>query len=174
MNYKPILRRNNLKKIDIDIQCQACDGTGVYVGMAERHGAAVVCYQCKGTGKYNYVLEYENFKKMNIRKNIKRVYKSSYGFCIAPTKIPTASGGVIDLETEGISYEEFKIGKLPEHTRQLACPMLADQGACHNIKGFINRCNKLHGESLLGISLTACKNQPHKSDCWKRFEAGKE
>lgn len=37
--------------IKIECECNACKGTGLYVGMAERDGAAVVCYTCKGTGK---------------------------------------------------------------------------------------------------------------------------
>jgi len=34
-----------------ECECSACKGTGLYVGMAEREGAAVVCSRCKGTGK---------------------------------------------------------------------------------------------------------------------------
>lgn len=33
----------------IIIECQACKGTGLYKGMAERDGAAVVCSHCHGT-----------------------------------------------------------------------------------------------------------------------------
>ena len=163
-----------MKKIDIDIQCQACKGTGVYIGMAEKNGAAVVCTKCKGTGKYNYVFEYEDFKGMNVCDDVKRVYKSSYGFCIEPTEIPMSNGGVIDMSKEGVSYEEFKKGKLPGHIKQLVCPMLADQGACHDIKEFIAGCELLHGGILCGLPITSCNNQPNKSDCWKRFEDGKE
>lgn len=49
-------------------------------------------------------------------------------------------------------------------TEQLACPMVADQDACHNIKGFTDDCG-----CPWGILLTDCENQPNKADCWKRF-----
>ena len=37
--------------IEFDCECESCKGTGLYVGMAEREGSAVVCHTCKGTGK---------------------------------------------------------------------------------------------------------------------------
>ena len=41
-------------KRTIVIECQACGGTGLYKGMAERDGAAVVCSCCNGTGKTEF------------------------------------------------------------------------------------------------------------------------
>jgi DnaJ-class molecular chaperone len=49
------------QSIDLDIVCQSCQGTGLYVGMAERDGAAVVCSTCEGTGRYAYHFEYKPF-----------------------------------------------------------------------------------------------------------------
>jgi len=72
------------------------------------------------------------------------------------------------MDKEGVSYEEFLEGKMPEHIEQLGCPMMADQGACHKIKGFVQKCQEIHGE-YIGL-LSKCKNQPNKAECWKRFK----
>lgn len=159
-----------MKKIEMDIQCQSCKGTGVYVGMAERDGAAVVCHTCKGNGKYKYKFEYEEFDGLKKREDVTRVFKQSYGFVIAPRKLDFKNIGEIDMTKEGVSYDDFTKGAMPSHIKNLACPMLADQSACHSIKGFTDDCDKLDGGCLLGRMLTSCKNQQNKLDCWKRFE----
>ena len=160
-----------MKKIEMVIQCQSCKGTGVYVGMAERGGAAVVCHTCRGTGKYNYKFEYEEFTELKEKDGVKRVYKQSYGYVIAPGKLDFKKIGEIDMDYEGVSYKSFRSGKMPEHIKSLACPMLADQGACHSIKGFVGECENLDGAGLLGRQLSRCNNQPKKLACWQRFEA---
>ena len=43
----------------IKIECKACNGTGLYVGMAERDGVAVQCHNCNGNGWVIY--EYNEF-----------------------------------------------------------------------------------------------------------------
>ena len=163
-----------MPKIEMTIQCQSCKGTGVYVGMAERDGAAVVCQNCKGTGKYNYKFEYEDFTGLKTRDDVTRVYKQSYGFIIAPKVLDFKGHGEIDMQKEGVSYSEFIAGNMPEHTKQLACPMLADQAACHRIKGFVEECERLDGRCLLGRSLSSCGNQPQKDSCWERFYSASE
>ncbi len=159
-----------MKKIEMVIQCPSCKGTGVYVGLAERDGAAVVCNTCKGTGKYNYQFEYEEFTGLKQRDNISRVFKKGYGLVIAPRKIDFKGIGEIDMNKEGVSYNDFLNGHIPEHSKQLACPMIADQGACHEIIGFVKECECLAGEMLFGRLLSECNNQPNKLGCWKRFE----
>lgn len=159
-----------MKKIEMVIQCQSYKGTGVYVGMAERDGAAVVCHTCKGTGAYNYKFEYEDFTGLKQRNDVSRVFKQSYGFVIAPRKLEFKNIGEIDMTEEGVSYKDFQNGAMPKHVKKLACPMQADQSSCHNIKGFVNECERLDGDMLLGRMLTQCKNKQNKLDCWKRFE----
>lgn len=43
-----------MKKIEMTIECPHCGGAGIYAGMAEGDGTAVVCNQCQGTGAYKY------------------------------------------------------------------------------------------------------------------------
>jgi hypothetical protein len=156
------------KKIEMDIVCPSCNGTGVYSGMGESKNTAVICYQCQGTGKYHYVYEYEEFTERKISAGIDRVYLKGYGYKIGTGKINFSKVGEIDMDKEGVSYEEFLSGKMPQHIKKLACPMLADQGACHKIKGFTDVCDKLNGGYLNHIP--SCKHTTKSTECWDRFD----
>lgn len=159
-----------MKTIEMNIECQSCNGTGVYQGMAERDGAAVVCRTCNGTGEHLYKFSYSEFTGKKRKEGVKRVYKGGYGFVIAPGKLSFKNIGEVDMAKEGVSYDEFLEGELPGHVKTLACPMMADQGACHKIKGFVDECDTLDGGSLLGKLLSRCNYQEHKANCWRRFE----
>lgn len=152
------------------IECPACDGTGVYSGMGEGENIAVVCHNCKGSGKYNYSYSYNDFKGKKQNKKIKRVYLDGYGYKIGSGKIDFKGIGEIDMDKEGVSYKEFIGGKMPTHIEKLACPMTADQGKCHNIDGFVDRCNSFNGGWF--SLLTSCKNRNNKAECWKIFNRG--
>ena len=88
-------------KTKVDAECEACRGTGLYVGMCEKDSTAVVCVRCDGTGKVE--LQYTPFESRHDRNGIHTVYRSR-GTFIATGVGPT--GG-------GISYAEFKAGKMP-------------------------------------------------------------
>lgn len=151
--------------IELEVECSSGGGTGVYSGMGERDGASVVCYHCKGTGKSS--IRYTPFTGKKKAEGVERVYLKNYGYCLAPREIDFQEIGKIDMSKEGVSYEDFLSGKMPEHIKQMGCPLIADQGACHSKKGFIEGCEK-HG-MLLGYTITACKNQCNKMECWDRF-----
>lgn len=163
-----------MKKIEKIIQCQSCEGTGIYVGVGERDGAAVVCNVCKGTGKYTYIFEYEEFTGLKSREDVTRVYKKTYGFVIAPRQLIFKDIGEIDMASEGVTYHDFKNGHMPGHIKQLVCPMFADQAACHKIEGFVSGCEQLDPNILFGKLLSQCTNQINKLDCWKRFKQTKK
>lgn len=156
-----------MKKIDMMIECPSCKGTGVYSGIGEGEGIGVVCTKCKGTGKYHYTYEYNEFTERKRKEDVERVYLSGSRHKLGLGKINFVNVGIIDMDKEGVSYDEFLEGKMPKHIEKLGCPMLADQSACHRIDGFTNKCNKINGEWINRIS--DCKHQPHKSECWKRF-----
>lgn len=158
-----------MKKIEMDIECSSCSGTGVYVGIGERGGAGVVCYHCKGTGKYHYSFSYNEFIGRKIRSDITRVYTSSYGYVIAPEKNININGKNVDLSKEGVAYSDFCKGEMPKHSTAFGCPMLADQAACHEIHGFVDRCNKEHGQYLSFIPQCNCND---KTACWTIFKRG--
>ena len=156
---------------EIKIKCQSCKGSGLYVGIGERDGAAVVCSMCNGEGFVFF--KYEEFIGIEKREDVERVYIPSYGYVIAPKEIDFKEHGKIDLRKEGVSYEEWQSGKKPKHIKQLVCPMIADQGACHKIKGFFKECERLHGTCLLGVRPRTCNHLSKKEECWKRFETNK-
>jgi hypothetical protein len=157
----------NTHKFEQIIECPSCRGTGLYQGMAEGEGIAVVCYKCKGSGAYHYVFEYTPFKERKIKEGIKRVYKKGTGYKMGLGMINFDRVGQIDMNKEGISYQEFLNGKMPEHITKLECPMLADQGACHDIPGFVSKCNELNGGWISYIP--KCIHYSRKEECWKRF-----
>lgn len=156
-----------MKEIKLDIECQACDGTGVYQGMGERDGAGVVCHRCDGTGCFKYKFQYTPFTKRKLNGNISRVYLSGYGYCINTNPMTLSNGVFVDLSKEGVEYEEFLNGKMPKHIKHMACPMMADQGACHEIKGFTAKCAELNGGYVSYIPDCKCSD---KIGCWDRFE----
>ena len=153
-----------MKNIELDIKCQSCKGTGVYIGMAERDGAGVVCYTCKGTGCQKYKFQYEDFNGIVRRDDVKRVYKKSYGYVLAPKEIDFEKVGKIDLSVKGVSYQEFLTGKMPEHIREFGCPMWIDQGSCHDLKGFTDRCK------CFGRIINHCDDYDKRVECWKDFD----
>ena len=150
----------------IIIECKSCKGTGVYQGMGEGDGAAVVCHTCGGTGKTEF--EYTEFTGRKHKSGVSRVYLGGYGYQISTGTVIFKGVGQIDMDKEGVSYEEFCEGKMPTHIKQLWCPMLADQGRCHSIEGFIERCNSFNGRWLSYIP--DCANKAHSAECWRIFE----
>lgn len=158
-----------MSKIELKIVCKSCGGTGIYVGMGERDGAGVICHTCDGTGCQNYTFEYTPFKKRKKREDVKRVFLGGYDYCLRTKPITLNNGIFIDFSKEGVSYKEFLDGKIPKHIKQLACPMRADQSACHKIKGFTDKCSKLNGGWVSYIPDCKCKD---KKACWERFEKG--
>ena len=110
--------------IDADIECTKCNGTGLYIGMAERGGAAVICYHCNGTGKEHIHKEYVKFTERKDNPNVSRVYKTGGTFCISAKDCVTNEGKVIKFSQYGCTYEEWKNGVEPKPIRDLLCPIL--------------------------------------------------
>ena len=156
-----------MKKIELKVECPFCKGTGLYQGMGEGKGVAVVCYKCAGTGAFMYSYSYEAFTGRKTKEGVQRVYLSGMGYGLGLGKIKFTDIGEIDMDKEGISYDEFVDGKTPCHIKKLGCPMRADQGVCHDIKGFTGKCNELNGGWLSCI--TDCKSYRDKDKCWDRF-----
>lgn len=143
-------------KIEMDIQCPSCKGTGLYVGMAERDGYAVVCHQCKGTGKYHYVYEYEEFTGRKHRDDVSRVVEVNPGIVIGGTA----------LDFGGVPYARWLVrGTFPpgKEMRQYTCPAWWYQSANYNLKPKWMEC--------LGCGVfSGCKQFPLKQECWDRWD----
>ena len=157
------------EKIVVEVVCKSCKGTGLYQGMAERDGAFIQCWHCKGTGCVK--VSYELFEKRKPQPKCKRVYLSGGGYGITDKDITTSEGRFMPFSKYGCTYEEWLDGKIPEHIKFLGCPMCMDKGACHDIDGFVDKCHILNGKYL--SSLRNCKHQCYMEECWERFEKGK-
>jgi len=66
-----------MKKIEMEIECPYCGGTGLLSGMGEGDGTAVVCHQCNGTGVFSYSYLYKDFTGRKTKEGVKRVYLNS-------------------------------------------------------------------------------------------------
>jgi hypothetical protein len=86
----------------INIDCQACRGTGLYCGYAEPKGVAVVCAGCGGSGCARF--NYEPFTQRKPKFGVKSVRLSAGSFLVTGVG-PTGSE---------ITYAEFAAGKLPQ------------------------------------------------------------
>jgi len=156
-----------MKKIEMEIECPACNGTWLYQGMGEGEGTAVVCNKCRGTGAFMYSFSYNDFAGRKTKEGVKRIYLSGMGYKLGLGKVDFDGVGEIDMDKEGVSYREFLDGETPQHIKKLACPMRADQSACHKKEGFVDECNKLNGGWI--STITKCRKYPEKEQCWKRF-----
>jgi len=153
-----------MPRIELDIECKSCGGTGVYRGMTERKGAAVVCTTCNGTGKQTHTFEYTEFTGRKLAHGVERVYLTGMGYQLVPYKITYDDVGEIDMSKEGVSYAEFMAGVMPGHVERLGCPMNASQSDCNKIIGFKHQCTY--------DVLRNCEHYGNKAECWKRFHAG--
>ena len=163
------LMDKEMAKKTIKIQCPSCRGTGLYQGMGERGGACVICFDCKGSGHTTYT--YNEFTGRKTFSKCKRVYKGNMGYVISDTDVTTDDGKFFPFSKEGVSYQDWLNGEDPKEMEFLGCPMMADQGACHKIDGFIDRCNSFNGGWISHIP--SCKNVCNMAGCWQRFNAGK-
>jgi len=155
-----------METIELTINCEKCNGTGVLASPLERNGAAIMCYQCEGTGAQHKI--FERFSGRLEATGVKRVYRDNYGLVIATGK-NNYGNRVIDMDTKGVAYSAFLQGEKPGHIEELVCPFKARTDDCLEIKGFMVECDKLDGGSLLGKMVDDCSNQPNKAQCWERF-----
>lgn len=147
-----------MKKVfEADIECRECAGTGLYVGMCERDGAAVVCSSCKGTGLQHFRMEYTEFTNRQYRNDVKKVYKGSFGF-IQGVEDVTYKGKLIKFTEGGCSYADWLKGVEPKPVKTLYCPLrYSGQDwksplGCVGIGNVIDTCTK------------------DKAKCWELYE----
>lgn len=86
----------------VRVECSSCYGTGLYQGMCEAKGEAVICLGCAGTGCE--VLRYRPFVRRRGKRGIKSV-RLSRGQSLA-----AGVGG----HGPSITYAEFAAGKMPK------------------------------------------------------------
>ncbi len=150
-------------KRTIIIECQACGGTGLYKGIAERDGAAVVCSHCHGTGKTEFTYnEFEGRKEMD---GVTRVFEGSFGYVHTDKDTTTEEGRTLHFSQYGCSYEEWKAGVEPTPMEELYCPYIYRNRGIGNEP--CSRCKT--GCKGWGGSISDCKFYSDKAKCWEEW-----
>ena len=146
--------------VEFDEKCTSCGGTGLYVGMGEHDGAAVVCHGCDGTGKYHFKHEYEDFDGRLEGENIERVYATNVGIGIGKAK-----GKYVLTDFGGMNYQDWLEGKpFPKQSemRRFVCPAWWYQSADYKKKPTWKECG--YG------SFNNCAEFSSKDKCWERWD----
>jgi len=146
-----------------EVECEACEGTGLYVGMAERDGAAVVCHRCAGHGSRILTVTYRDFEGRRQRNGVRRVYRTNPGICIGE------GNGCQLTDFGGVPYQEWLDSeRFPEGTEDRAhtCPAWFYQSADYEKKPDWDECM-----DSLGGTFSTCPHFETKAKCWERFDA---
>jgi hypothetical protein len=150
-----------MKLFKATIECQHCGGTGLYVGMAERDGSAVVCHHCKGTGKVNHEFRYTEFTQRRPRSDVRRVFQSSCGYVHSADNVTTEDGKSIEFSNGGASYADWLGGKKPLPLKNLYCPLQFTGQQWH-----APYCK----DNFWGGMLTDCPERCNMAACWELWE----
>lgn len=147
----------------IKIECPECKGTGLYRGMCEKNGAAVVCRSCKGKGYIFY--SYNEFTGRKKRDDVKRVFKKNCGHVCSANNVTTKEGKTYYFEDYGCTYEEWLNGATPKPMEELCCPYnYYNQGTENepliDCAVYAKKCN-----------ISDCEMYEHKNICWQKFHA---
>lgn len=148
----------------IKIECSACKGTGLYVGMCEKDGAAVICYQCKGKGavlfSYN---EPPPGSRPRRRDDVVRVFDSTHGYVISANDVVTKEGVSFPFSQYGCTYEDwYDNGAVPkEMVRLLRCPA---NNAVKDRQGY-EFCIQGPGDYI-----PKCPLLCEKDKCWETYD----
>lgn len=146
--------------IEYDCKCSSCKGTGLYIGMAESCGAAVVCSTCRGTGKRHIKIEYEDFDGLIERHDVRRVIQWNPG-------IGVDEGNGYKLEDfGGMDYADWLQNKpfpAKSEMRRFTCPYWWYQG--DKEQPHWEQCS-VHG----GQSFKQCPVFEHKDLCWQKWD----
>lgn len=151
-------------KIEFDCECTACNGTGLYVGLDERDGFAVVCRTCKGTGKIHQIITYRDFECRKNNPKVKWVLETNPGICVG-------KGGGKNYRYQdfgGMPYSDwYKNLPFPEKSemRRFVCPAWWYQSTNYDLKP--NWCNDY---GFYYGSFSCCKRFDNKELCWARFD----
>lgn len=138
-------------------ECKSCQGTGLFVGYAEKNGAAVICNKCKGTGCEHFKKEFYSFVGKKQKSNVTHVYATNPGFRINPK---TIEGGVTLEEWENDTSIVFQPGN---EIRTRTCPAWWYQSVNYKLKPNWKECNSVN-------KFTDCRKFNTKEKCWRKWD----
>lgn len=148
------------KTFKVKEECQSCNGTGKYKGLAERDGFGVVCHTCNGTGCHVFEHTYEDFTERKLSKGVKHVIQTNPGIMVG------TGNGYKFTDFGGMSYKDWSDGKpFPQGSemRQFTCPAWWYQCADYKLKPNWDICLRLG-------SFYNCNHFKKKNECWDRFD----
>ena len=151
--------------IIIKARCDACRGSGLYQGLAERDGLYVACHVCKGTGCHERRIEAEPFTGREVRPGVKRVISRGSMFVLDPSLLG---------DEAGLSYDDWLDGKpfAPgTEPRRWSCPLYEYRGSEHDVSDRGGQYRWCISKPNLGHSIPQCQNWSRKDLCWSKFDA---
>lgn len=151
-------------KIQYRAECRPCKGSGLYTGMAEHDGSAVVCHGCRGKGFVDEEITYRDFEGRKIRHGIRRVFRANPGIGIGRGK--TKTGETFGLEDfGGMKHQDWVDGKpfpAKSEMRRFTCPAWWFQSADYKKKPQWKTCH-------FG-AFSDCELFGQKDKCWERYD----
>ena len=146
--------------------CRACDATGLFVGLAERDGAAVPCVDCDGTGCQTAY--YDDFEKRKRISGITRVF---------PRSAVTLYAGVLGGTPYPVWWESgLRSGAEP---REVACPMEFFE---KDLSLWSSSASPMRADAWCflvqprsarwGSTCQKCPAHPENALCWQVFDEG--
>ena len=147
---------NEQQKVTVDAQCEACRGSGLYVGIGERDGLAVVCRECRGSGMRP--VTYTPFTGLRLRHDVRKVVQNNPGVVLIP-----------ELTRGGVGYQEWlerpeSAREMGREVREFYCPAWWHLGAGSGLMPQWEECIKFG-------SFPACPSFEEKERCWERHDA---
>ena len=153
--------------IEIKRECPSCRGTGLFKGMAEREGFAVVCHNCHGKGWNVFKLQYNDppVKRLPLF-DVDTVLEFNPGIVCGshPTLQLPSFGGM--PYADWVANKPFPPGS---EMRNYTCPTWWYQGTDYKKKPTWDECGM-----MLGDSFSNCKCFPTKDLCWNRWDKENE
>jgi hypothetical protein len=143
----------------VKAKCGSCGGTGLYVGLGERDGSAVVCHTCKGTGCQTLTLTWDDFTGRVDRPEVRRVVQANPGICVG-----TGNGHAL-ADFGGMPADAWRRGEpfpAGSEMRRFTCPAWWYQSADYKKKPDWKECG--YG------AFSACDHFKNKAACWERFD----
>ena len=141
--------------VEFDYECGSCGGTGLYVGMGEKDGIAVVCKICEGTGEAHFKKVYKKFTHRKKRRGIQRVLQTN-------PRVYTGGYGNFG----GLSYKNWLANKPfspGTEMRKFVCPARWFQTVDYDKKPDWKECR------LVNV-FDNCEKYKDKVECWERYD----
>lgn len=140
-------------------QCQTCAGTGLYTGLAEKLGAAVICKTCKGKGAISHTYIPFTGRKPPPDGVLKVFAQNPSGNTITQA----TPGGADIAEWRQDPASVFNPGK---ELRHLVCPSWWFRSSLTpDPQPLWDECAKP------GTLFQNCPMFPDKRRCWQRWDA---